>query len=323
MSFSLPLVCPACHGQLDSLGLQKLVCREDGLAFPNQHGIWCFLPPDRSAYYDRFLYEYNLVRLAEGRGDLDPGYYQRLPYVDPSDRYKSDWDLRARSYQTFLRQIIVPQEAAASAGLKILDLGAGNGWLSNRLARRDHQLAAVDLRVGKLDGLGAVVHYNQPILAVQAEFDCLPFEDGLFDLVVYNASLHYSEVYRTTLQEALRVLAGSGWLAVVDTPYYHDPGSGIAMVREREERFAALYGFPSNVIPAENYLTWAMIETLGSGLGIDWQFFWPDYGLKWRFRRLKEHLFGRREPANFPVILGKPSNRRFAPYALKEAGSTI
>lgn len=309
MPYSLPLICPGCHSRLDTVGLDSLVCRKERRSFPAQYGIWCFLPPERSAYYAQFLYEYNLVRLAEGRGDLNPEYYQGLPYVSPADRHKADWDLRARSYQTFLQQIVEPREAADPAELKILDLGAGNGWLSNRLARRGHLLAAVDLRTGKLDGLGALAYYNQPILAVQAEFDCLPFEDRLFDLVVFNASLHYSQDYHATVAEAMRVLANNGWLAIVDSPYYHDPASGKAMVREREERFVGLYGFPSNAIPAENYLTWARMETLDPGLDISWQFYWPNFGVKWWLRRSKERLLGRREPANFPVILGKRKSR--------------
>lgn len=305
VSYSLPLICPVCHSQLDPVGLESLVCRNEGRVFPFRHGIWRFLLPDRIAYYAQFLHEYNVVRLAEGRGDQNPDYYLRLPSVDPSDRHKADWDLRARSYQTFLRQVIAPREASERAKLKIMDLGAGNGWLSNCLARQGHLLAAVDLRTGKLDGLGALEYYRQPILAVQAEFDNLPFKAGLFDLVVFNASLHYSQDYRKTIHEAMRVLTSNGWLAIVDSPYYQDPASGKMMVREREERFNSLYGFPSNAITSENYLTRTRMEELVPGLGIGWQFYWPDFGLKWQLRRLKERLLGRREPAHFPVILGK------------------
>ena len=137
-------------------------------------------------------------------------------------------------------------------------------------------LSAVDLRTGSLDGLGAVAYYNQPIQAVQAEFECLPFEDRSFDLVVFNAAMHYSQDYATTLQESLRVLARDGWLAIIDTHYYHDPASGQLMVHERERRFEQLYWSSSNAVPLENFITKARMAAFSRELGLIWQFYWPD-----------------------------------------------
>jgi len=301
---SLPLVCPVCYTRLIPVNEQGLMCQIDGRVFRSRRGIWRFLLPDRAKFYARFLHEYEVVRLAEGRGATDPNYYLRLPVVDRSDRFKADWDMRAHSFDTFIRRVVHPMENTSQAGLNILDLGAGNGWLSNRLAQRGHSLAAVDLRTGTLDGLGAVSNYQVPILAVQAEFNRLPFEDSLFDLVVFNASMHYAQDYSHTIREALRVMRENGGLVIVDTPFYQDAASGKAMVREREDRFQAIYGFPSNAVPLENFLIKARLKSLGHLLDIQWQLYWPAFGLRWRLRRWKAGLGGHREPANFPVILG-------------------
>ena len=39
--------------------------------------------------------------------------------------------------------------------IRVLDVGAGNSWLSHRLASFGHQVVAVDRLDDELDGLGA------------------------------------------------------------------------------------------------------------------------------------------------------------------------
>jgi SAM-dependent methyltransferase len=184
-------------------------------------------------------------------------------------------------------------------------VGAGNGWLSGRLALRGHQVAGVDLQTGKLDGLGAWVHYDAPFTPVQAEFDRLPFAPGQADLLIFNASFHYSTGYEATLAEALRVLRPEGCLAIVDSPIYHDASSGTQMVRERESQFQRDYGFPSNAIPCENYLTYDRLDRLAADLGLRWELIKPFYGWRWALRPWRARLRGHREPAGFLVIVGK------------------
>jgi SAM-dependent methyltransferase len=301
----LRLACPRCHGVLHSQGSKGLVCPKDRLIFSQRDGIWRCLLPGRKEYYAQFLSEYDAVRTTEGRGSHEPAYYQALPFSDLTGRFRQDWRLRSRTFRTFIDRVLAPLENNRSGPLRILDLGAGNGWLSNRLAQRGHALAALDLRTGQLDGLGALRHYNLPILAVQAEFDRLPFPRGEFDLLVFNASLHYSTDYRVTLQASLGVLNPTGQLAILDTPFYNKPESGQAMVRERQENFRHEYGFPSDSLPSENFLTAGKLESLRQDLHLDWCRIQPFWGLSWLLKPWRARLRGRREPANFPILLGR------------------
>ena len=138
---------------------------------------------------------------------------------------------------------------------RVLDLGAGNGWLSYRLATRGHESVAVDLLTNKADGLGAQLHYPTAFTSVQAEFDHLPFDSDQFGLVIFNASFHYATNYELTLSEALRVLELGGQVAIMGSPVYRSGISGKEMVREREVAFRGEYGFASNSLPNENFLT--------------------------------------------------------------------
>jgi ubiquinone/menaquinone biosynthesis C-methylase UbiE len=252
----------------------------------------------------QFAREYRTVRRAEGWGSLDGAYYRRLPFQDLTGRYTDIWRIRARSYQTFLQRVLVPLENPAGRALKVLDLGAGSGWLAYRLARRGHWVAAVDLLDDPLDGLGAVRHYATPMRPLLAEFDHLPLPDCQFDVAVFNASLHYSTHYLTTLRETLRVLRNEGTLVILDSPMYRGATSGMRMVHERQARFLSKYGFASNALPSEHFLTPARLDALAAELGIVWRLHRP--GLDWRSRlgRAIGGVRARREPAQFPVIVG-------------------
>jgi SAM-dependent methyltransferase len=297
--------CPACGALLApaASGLAWL-CPQDGELYRREAGIWRFLLPERQAYYRQFTREYETVRQAEGRGSPDPAYYRALPFVDLTGRRSADWRIRARSYQVFIDSFLRPYEAGRSRPLAILDAGAGNGWLSYRLAQRGHRVAALDLLSNAADGLGAHALYDAPFTPVQAEFDRLPFTGGQFDLVVFNASFHYAADYGNTLRAALRVLEPAGRLVLLDSPVYRDPTSGEQMVRQREAEFERQFGFPSNALPSQNFLTYRALGDLAARLDLSWQMIAPFYGVRWALRPLKAKLLGRREPARFLLIVG-------------------
>lgn len=292
-----PFVCPVCRGVLTQSG-EALRCPVDELTFVCEAGIWRFLPPQRAAALAQFRQEYETVRRQEGRGSDDPAFYRALPFVaDPA------WAGRGHSYKGLLAQVIRPFTQKAQRPLRILDLGAGNGWLSHRLAAEGHVLTAVDLGVNRRDGLGAHVHYPTKFTCLQAEFDQLPLNDGWADLVIFNASFHYSVKYEATLHEALRVLSETGQVVVVDTAVYQHPGSGQQMVAEREAAFVRQVGFASNALPSENFLTPARLDEIAQALRLRWQR--VDTVPAWRrwVRRAKVAWRGQREPAQFPLIL--------------------
>ena len=288
----------------------------------------------------QFTREYTAVRRAEGWGSAEAAYYQALPFQDLTGRFPAIWRIRARSYATFVRHVLERLEHATGSApasdvvgddamsatrrvtseitlregappvpsrhqLKILDLGAGNGWLANRLAQRGHSVTAIDLLDDPLDGLGASRHFGAAFAAVLAEFDRLPVNDDVIDLAVFNAAFHYSTNYATTLKETLRTLHPHGTLVILDSPMYRDPTSGARMVLERQARFMATYGFASNALPSEHFLTPTRLQRLGEELHLTWELHQP--ALDWRSRlgRTMNGIRARREPARFPVIVGR------------------
>jgi ubiquinone/menaquinone biosynthesis C-methylase UbiE len=296
--------CAICKSRLDPISPNEFHCAVDGNTFIRIDGIWRMMRPGRSAHYDRFVKEYETVRQAEGRGSDDPAYYRALPFADLTGRMTADWQIRAASFRALIETLIAPIEAHDAAPLKILDLGAGNGWLSYQLAKRGHAVGAVDLLTNKRDGLGAYVHYDAAFTPIQAEFDHLPLTDNEIDLVIFNSSLHYSVNYETTLCEAWRVIKANGRVVILDSPVYSDAESGKQMVRERQEKFLHTYGFPSNSIASENFLTLKRLRALATSTKTEWRFVKPSYGWRRAIRPWIARVRGRREPARFMLIVG-------------------
>jgi len=162
----------------------------------------------------QFLDDYARIRSAEGRGSDESAYYRALPFADLTGRNSDQWRIRARTFQYFADRVLPRGHS------KVLDLGAGNCWLSYRLAEMGHQPVAVDIFSDPRDGLRAARHYPVSFPLVEADFDRLPFTNASFDLVVFNASLHYSADYARTLAEARRYLRPEGRVVILDSPVY-------------------------------------------------------------------------------------------------------
>lgn len=306
------LACTSCLVGLVIEGA-SLRCASCGATFRRLAGIWRFLPESRARAFAEFLHDYQIVRKAEGWGVANAEYIRSLPHVSTKGPLDDTWRTRSRSFQTLLGRVIRPIEAEHTQPLKILDVGAGNGWLSYQLARRGHKVAAIDISMDDADGLGAFVWYDygtrtgdddtEAFIPIQAEFDRLPFLADQADLVVFNAALHYSTNYHVTLSEALRVLRADGHLIVLDSPVYRNPASGDIMVREREAAFQRKYGFSATAIQSEGFLTHSRLGDLASTLDLQLRVIDPIPGWRSTLRAVKTWLRGQREPAGFPVLV--------------------
>lgn len=313
--YGLRLQCPQCEGTLDlirhlTVGSEPLL-RCSGCLFVLRcnKGIWRGLPQQREVYFKRFIGEYQTVRAAEGRGSDDPEYYLELPYRDLSGRNVFQWTIRARTFRYIEHQVLPPIEAIHPAAIKILDLGAGNGWMSYRLALRGHQPVAVDLLTNDQDGLGTAAHFRRYLPQLfprfQAELEHLPFADRQFDIAIFNASFHYSEDYERTLREAFRCLRPGGSVIIADTPWYSRDESAQKMLSERRQAFIAQYGFPSDGIKSLEYLTDARLAILEKRLGLRWRIYSPFYGMIWAMRPWLARLRGRRDPSQFRIYVAE------------------
>jgi SAM-dependent methyltransferase len=306
-SNSIRVRCPRCSRSMGDLPQdgRTLVCSRCKVNMPCERGVWKALLPEREAHFSRFVEDYQFIRASEGRGSTSDDYYLALPDRDLSGRNRTQWAIRARTFRYIERKILPHITTLTRPTLRILDLGAGNGWMSYRLARQGHAPVAVDLMTNNQDGLEAAEHFEKWLPRLfprfQAELDNLPFADAQFDLVIFNASFHYSENYEKTMAEALRCTHRDGTLLIADTPWYSDEQSGLRMLEERRALFIKRYGFPSDGLSSLEYLTDQRLASLESRFGIHWQVHEPYYGLKWRLRPWLARLRGKRKPSHFRI----------------------
>jgi 2-polyprenyl-6-hydroxyphenyl methylase/3-demethylubiquinone-9 3-methyltransferase len=98
---------------------------------------------------------------------------------------------------------------ARPEALRVLDVGCGGGFLSNRLAREGHAVTGIDRSASSLhvarryDVTNRVAYHVADALA-------LPFDDGAFDVVTAMDFLEHVEQPAAVVTEAARVLAPGG-----------------------------------------------------------------------------------------------------------------
>lgn len=295
------LRCPRCGGDISEFNC--IVCAFH-LRFSN--GIVHALPMARRMHYAQFMEDYERIRAEEGRGSENDAFYIGLPYKDASGRNSKQWRIRACSYDYLMKHVL---GLNLIEGSRILDLGAGNCWMSFRLASAGYQPIAVDLLTNNRDGLGAAEHYRchlpEMFPRFQAELARLPFQSEQFDMVVFNASFHYAEDSEAVLREALRCTKRGGKVVISDTPWYSREESGEQMICERRSTFVQRYATASDSIRSLEYLTDERLQKLEERLSIKWITHTPHYGIRWTMRPLMAKLRNRREPSQFRIYVAK------------------
>ncbi len=179
-----------------------------------------------------------------------------------------------RAYDTWETGLLLASLPATSVA-RALDLGAGVGRVSERLARRVGRLACADLAAGMLDRLRHRLHaagipegaYDR----IRHRADQNPYRDGSFDLVVCVGLLeHLPETARgRALEEVARVLRPGGWLALVlnnaESRFLGDPNDNPYRLAEQRENgyFCGVVDARSLQIDASR---WFETTPLGSNL---------------------------------------------------------
>lgn len=255
----------------------------------------------------RFRASYGAHRAAEGRGSGGMAELLALPYLFEGPQ-AAQWRIRARTYDAFAAHVLTPLAREKGRPLRILDLGAGNGWLCHRAAMLGHEPTAVDVRDDAVDGLGAArgydLHLPKPFGRLVASFDSLPVGDRTQDLAVFNASLHYALDLAATLREAARVTRRGGRIAILDSPFYHRGEDGEAMVAEKRRHAAERFGGHADALvalPFIEYLTRARLDEASAPLGLRWTRHRVRYPLAYELRPLIAKVRGRRTPSRFDL----------------------
>jgi SAM-dependent methyltransferase len=165
------------------------------------------------------------------------------------------------------------------------DLGAGNGWLSYRLAQLGYSVLAVDASRDADWGLGAAERYYLPFVhfsLAQGDLEHPPLQADKLALIVLNASLHYAANLEATLCRLACALKAGGRLVVLDTPIARRPRPGTS----QGDRHLGRQELHDALLAAGLSPRWVPIRR----------------GARWRLHQAKTRLKG--DPRfSFPMVL--------------------
>jgi len=241
------LRCPRGHERLaveKFLPSPLLHCPACAARYPVINDIPALVIPDHKEAVADFCRKYDALRLQEGWASAMPNYYQSLPFRDLSERHSREWQWRVKSFRLLQKWL---EQNYAKTRLRILDIGAGSGWMSRELAA-NHDVLAIDANAGP-HGLAALPLAQRDFMAVQAELECLPIASNSFDIAIANASLHYTRHVEAVLDKISRVLRPGAKLIVMDSPTYPTYAAALA-AHERTKIYYSQIGVPEL---AQNY----------------------------------------------------------------------
>lgn len=137
--------------------------------------------------------------------------------LEPSPWFYA-WLARGSVYRRIYRLFLADLGEALPSGARLLDVGAGPGYLPDYLAalRPDLRLCGLDLDPRMLyHGRRRISRWHShPAARVAARAEALPFPDALFDQVTAYMSLHHWRRPDLGVAEIFRVLkpGGRAWL---------------------------------------------------------------------------------------------------------------
>ncbi|HHW68590.1 MAG: S-adenosylmethionine-dependent methyltransferase [Defluviitaleaceae bacterium] len=107
---------------------------------------------------------------------------------------------------------------------KLLDIGCGNGDFLGLIKDRGLELHGIDLAENMVKV--AKKRYGDIAQIILGDAENLPYEEGMFDVIICNASFHHYTNPRAVLAQMRRVLKNNGVLLIGD-PWMPQPLRGL------------------------------------------------------------------------------------------------
>lgn len=186
-----------------------------------------------------FAEMYVEVRGREGRL-LSDAAVTRLPWVPPDTLSANEWRWRAHSFRQFRRYI---EKRYGLSPCSLLDVGCGNGWMSNRLAETPRwRVVGIDVNDIELQQAQRLfARENLHFHHLQITENTLP--EAHFDVAVLAASVQYFPDLHLLTASMERTLKPGGEIHIFDSPFYLSP-SEKEQARQRSVAYYAQQGVP-------------------------------------------------------------------------------
>lgn len=242
----MDLLCPACHRPLEA----DLRSCEQGHTFSVDDGVLRLLTGDFAERLLPFTETVSRMRSESGKRLLDTSLYESLPCA-AALRHDAEWRTRCRDLSLISRAITSHFQARP---LRVLDVGAYNGWLSHQLARLGHHVTGIEYFADEYDGLRAHKHYSTNWRAIQMDLTDLSVFAQPFDVVIMNHGLHFFPDPVAQVARAMRTVAEGGLFLAIGLRFWRDPRRRQREVAAMIRAFRRRYDSEMLLRPAPGYL---------------------------------------------------------------------
>jgi 2-polyprenyl-3-methyl-5-hydroxy-6-metoxy-1,4-benzoquinol methylase len=192
------------------------------------NGVWQLgaVDPKLSALYEA-------VRSREQRIHADE-VVRDLPASGGRTAHPAEWRVRARSLAELLSALRLH-----GSGLRVLDIGCGNGWMSAALAAEGHSVVALDMHGIELEQAARVFADRDVTWCLGDPRDTV-LPSAHFDVVVFAASLQYFRDLPALFERVFPLLRPKASVHVVDTMLYPDRTAADAALERSRAYYATL-----------------------------------------------------------------------------------
>lgn len=160
-----------------------------------------------------------------------------LPDIASGHVHYNEWLVRKASCEKLKTLLKAKQKP-----LQILEVGCGNGWLSNQLATIPHtNVTALDVNLVELEQ-GAAVFTAPNLRFVYGELRENVLAGQQFDIILFAASVAYFPSLPEIVRVALQHLTPGGEIHILDTYFYKE--QEIPAARQRSRDYYTGMGFP-------------------------------------------------------------------------------
>ncbi len=165
----------------------------------------------------KFETVYLSIRRAEERLYADE-IVRMLPRIPPTHPAAKEWRIRMSTSGKLLRYL---QEACQNRQPAILEIGCGNGWLSNYLATVPNScVLGIDINETELRQAARAFAGNEKISFAYADVLTSMIPDQIFDYIILAATLPYFGNLDLLLARLRQLMRRKGEIHILDSPVY-------------------------------------------------------------------------------------------------------
>ena len=180
---------------------------------------------------------YIAVRKKENRLYTDEELLM-LPEVNSHHVHWQEWQIRKRSCNRLLRYL-----KNMNRPLRILEIGCGNGWLSNRLSEIDQaDVTGLDINITELYQARNVFRHKTNLHFLQGDIRDGTLDKEKFDVIIFAASIQYFSSISVIISKTAQLLNIDGEIHIMDSMFYSEPN--VHNAKSRSDTYFMELGFP-------------------------------------------------------------------------------